>query len=355
MEGSRQKSSIIRTYILDTLSSHPTDIVKTIVQKFAISRQAAARHIKMLVMQGDIVTEGNTSGRSYHPSKGRSVEWIYAIADRPDEENVWKKDIFPLLSPLPDNVLDLWHYCFAKIFSNGVGHSKGTILRVQIIQQRTQTTITISDNGMGLFQNIAGKLNLNDHQHAALALSKVILSTDPDKPVGRDIFLASKMADHFTLISGKVVFSHQYDIAWDWALNMADEEISGTIVSIIIENNTLRTTSQVLKEYGSITTSSPAISKICRPVRLVLYSAETLFSRTQARRVLKHIVGFDIAVLDFLDVDIIGPAFADQIFRVFSSEHPEIRLLHCNANRHIETVIQAAKNSSTGTSVSNDE
>jgi hypothetical protein len=351
MEGSRQKSSIIRTFILDTVSSHPTDIVKTVAQKFAISRQAAARHIKILVTQGDLETEGNTSGRIYHPSKGRIVEWAYVIASQPEEESVWKEDILPLLKSLPDNVLELWHYCFAKIFNNGVDHSGGTTIRVQIIQQRTRTTINISDNGIGLFQNIKSKLHLDDHQHAALELSKVNLSAKPDNP-GLNIFLASKMADHFTIISGKVAFAHQYGIAWDWALNMSDEEVPGTLISIIIENNTPRTASRILKEYGSLKTGNNAPPKICRPVRLVQYSAEALFSRTQARRVLAHIDRFEIAVLDFLSVDTIGPAFADQIFSVFSSEHPEIRLLYCNANKQVEAVIQAAKNSSTGTSSS---
>ena len=354
MEGFSQKSSIIRTFILDTVSSHPTDIVKAVAQKFAISRQAAARHVKTLVRQGDIETEGNTSGRTYHPSKERIAEWAYVIAERPEGEDVWSKDILPLLRSLPDNVRGLWQSCFAKIFSNGLHHSGGTTIRVQVIQKKPQTSMNISDNGMGLFQNITRKLNLDDHQHAALTLSRVNLSTEPDGHAGRDIFLASRMADHFTLISGNVVFSHQYDMDWDWTLSMADEETPGTIVRITIENKTLRTASQVLKEYGSAKTEKHVLPKICRPVRLVEYSAEALFSRTQARRVLTHINRFEFAVLDFLGVDTIGPAFADQIFRVFSSEHPEIRLLHCNANRQIEAVIQAAKSSSTATRSSND-
>ena len=44
-----------------------------------------------------------------------------------------------------------------------------------------------------------------------------------------------------------------------------------------------------------------------------------------------------------LTMDTIGAAFADQIFRVFPFEHPEIQLLHCNANKQVEAVIQEAK------------
>ena len=350
MEGSRQKSLLIRKFILDTVSSHPADIVKIVAQRFAISRQAAARHIKKLINKGDIEIEGNTSGRIYRPSQGRIVEFTYIIADQPENDAVWKKDVLPVLQSLPGNVLELWNYCFEKIFNYGVYHSGGTIIRVQIIQRKTQTTINISDDGTGIFHTTKENLKLDDDQHAALELSKGKPSTAPDTHTGLNIILPSRMADYFTIAAGKVIFTHQHGITWDWALDTSDEEISGTFISMIIENNALRTIAQVFKEYTTAEAGDHAFSRICLPVRLAQYSSEALFSRSQARRVLARISRFSIAVLDFLGVDKIGLAFADQIFRVFSSEHPEIQLLHCNANRQIEAVIKAARNNSPGPS-----
>jgi hypothetical protein len=348
MEGSRQKNLIIRKFILDNVSSHPADIVKIVAQKFAISRQAAARHIKKLVNKGDIEIEGNTSGRIYRPSLGRIVEFTYTIADQPEKNIVWKKDILPVLQSLPDNVLELWNYCFEKIFNYGVCHSGATKIRVHIIQQKTQTSINISDDGTGIFHTIKEYLKLDNDEHAALEFSKGQFSTDPDNHIGPNIILPSRMADHFTIASGKVIFAHQYGIAWDWALDTSDEEISGTFISMIIENETQRTIAQVFNEYTAARAGDRVFSKTCKPVRLAQYSSEALFSRSQARRVLARIDRFKFAVLDFLGVDKIGSAFADQIFRVFSAEHPEIQLLHCNANRQIEAVILAARNNSAG-------
>ncbi len=37
----------------------------------------------------------------------------------------------------------------------------------------------------------------------------------------------------------------------------------------------------------------------------------------------------------------IGQAFADQIFRVFASEHPEVDLIPSHANAHIMGLIQS--------------
>jgi hypothetical protein len=348
MEGSRQKSSLIRKFILDTVSSHPADIVKIVAQKYSISRQAAARHIKKLVNKGDIEIEGNTSGRIYRPSQGRVFEFAYIIADRPEKDAVWKKDVLPLLQSLPGNVLELWSYCFEKIFNHSIYHSGGTIIRVHIIQQKTQTTMNISDDGAGIFHTIKEHLKLDDDQHAALELSKGKFATAPDSHIGLDIILSSRMADYFAIAAGRVIFAHQHGITWDWALDTSDEVIRGTFISMTIENNTLRTFKQVLKEYVTAEAGDSFVSRICLPVRLAQYGTETLFSRSQARRILARIHRFTIAILDFHSVDKIGSAFADQIFRVFSSEHPEIQLLHCNANRHIEAVIKAAKNNSAG-------
>lgn len=348
MEGSRQKSNIIGQFILDNVSLHPTDIVKITAHRFAISRQAAARHIKRLVSQGDIETEGNTSGRIYYPSQGLSIEFNYPIADQPKGNAVWETDIQPLLQLLPDNVVELWSYCFQKIFDNGCNHSGGTTVHVQIIQLKTQTTINIADDGDGLFYNIQAKFHLKDEQDAALRLAEGEMTADPEDQSGMDIISSSWMTNHFTIISGNITFAHQYGIAWDWALSMSEEKKNGTVVSMIIENDTSRTMSQVFNDYSIPAIASNTFSKTCIPVRLAKFSTETLFSRSQARRVLARVERFNFAVLDFLGVKKIGPAFADQIFRVFSSEHPEIQLLHCNTNKQVEAVIQEAKDNSTG-------
>ena len=85
------------------------------------------------------------------------------------------------------------------------------------------------------------------------------------------------------------------------------------------------------------------------PLKLTDYSAEALFSRSQARRVLARVDRCRIAIFDFGGIKEIGPAFADQVFRVFSSQHPHIQLLYTNANKQVEAVIQAAQYHSTAT------
>lgn len=79
------------------------------------------------------------------------------------------------------------------------------------------------------------------------------------------------------------------------------------------------------------------------PVFLAQYENEKLVSRSQARRLLARVNRFKEVVLDFDKVDFIGQAFADEIFRIFQSEHPGVRLTWLNENEEIRKMIQRAQ------------
>jgi hypothetical protein len=69
-----------------------------------------------------------------------------------------------------------------------------------------------------------------------------------------------------------------------------------------------------------------------------------LISRSQAKRLLTRFDRFKEIVLDFQNVDSIGQAFADEIFRVFKNEHPNINLHPVNANEEVMRMIVRAQN-----------
>ena len=50
-------------------------------------------------------------------------------------------------------------------------------------------------------------------------------------------------------------------------------------------------------------------------------------ARTQARRVTARLSAFRRAHLDFSGIDEIGPAFADELFRVYARAHPQVQLV----------------------------
>ena len=63
------------------------------------------------------------------------------------------------------------------------------------------------------------------------------------------------------------------------------------------------------------------------PVELARYEGEKLVSRSQAKRLLARFDRFKEVFLDFRGVKSIGQAFADEVFRVFGNENPDIKMI----------------------------
>ena len=79
------------------------------------------------------------------------------------------------------------------------------------------------------------------------------------------------------------------------------------------------------------------------PVTLARYGDENLVSRSQAKRLLARFDRFREVLLDSKNVETIGQAFADEIFRVFPAQNPQVQLVWVNANQQIAKMIRRAK------------
>jgi len=78
------------------------------------------------------------------------------------------------------------------------------------------------------------------------------------------------------------------------------------------------------------------------PVRLA--NSSDLVSRSQARRILSGLELFREVILDFRDIEYIGQAFADEIFRVFKNFNPNTKIVPLNANAETQNMINRALN-----------
>jgi hypothetical protein len=81
------------------------------------------------------------------------------------------------------------------------------------------------------------------------------------------------------------------------------------------------------------------------PIKLGKYPGEQLVSRSQARRILARFDRFSEVFLDFSGIDQIGPAFADEIFRVFARQHQDINMIYVSAAPAVMEMIESARNS----------
>lgn len=336
----RKRGEQIRQYILDSVGGHPTDIVQRTAQTFDISRQAVNKHIQYLIGQGCLQATGATSRRCYSLATTEKCTHSYVLDGSLEEDHVWRHDVAAFLGLLPDNVMNIWHYGFTEIFNNAIDHSSGTRIAVHMTKTAISSEIIVHDDGEGIFQKIQKALNLYDERQAVLELAKGKLTTDPARHTGEGIFFSSRMFDEFTILSGGVYFSHEFGDNEDWILEMEPFK-SGTAVFMKINNHTERTVKAVFDQFAG--PDDYGFTKTIVPVRLAQYGDELLVSRSQAKRLLARIDEFKTVIFDFSGVAAIGQAFADEIFRVFANQHPNIEMLPLNAAPEVLQMIMRAK------------
>ncbi len=85
-------------------------------------------------------------------------------------------------------------------------------------------------------------------------------------------------------------------------------------------------------------------AKSAATLKLAVQHKENLVTRSQAKRILARLDKFKIVILDFDDIDNIGQAFADEIFRVFARKNPDITIHAINTNEAVERWIKRAQN-----------
>ncbi len=336
----RKRGEEIRQFILDHVGQHPNDIAHLVAATFGISRQAVNKHIQHLVEQKALFVSGTTRSRHYFLQPLEKWQHTYDLKEQLEEHLVWQHDIEQKLGPLPKNALDIWHYGFTEMLNNVIDHSAGE--KVDIFLERTATSveIIIRDDGEGIFKKIQRELALVDERQALLELAKGKLTTDPDHHSGEGIFFSSRLFDTFCIMSGTILFDHQHGQENDW-LDDVGLPIPGTTVAMRLNNTTTRTAKQVFDEFSD---ENYSFSKTVVPVRLAQYGHETLISRSQAKRVLARIERFKIVVFDFEGVETIGQAFADEVFRVFKKQHPDVELHHINVCKEVGQMISRAEN-----------
>jgi anti-sigma regulatory factor (Ser/Thr protein kinase) len=328
-------------FILEHTETHPNDIAKFAASHFGISRQAINKHLKRLVDEKSLVRSGKTRSSTYKLAPLDEWARSYKLGPELAEDQVWTTDVRPVLGNLPDNVMNIWHHGFTEMFNNALDHSEGSKVLVAIYRTAATTEMVIADDGVGIFKKIQKAKGLIDVRHAILELSKGKLTTDPRRHSGEGIFFTSRMFDSFRISSEGAYFSHEIGEK-DWLLE--NEAVTGTAVWMKLQNHTSRTTKKVFDQFAP--GDDFGFTKTIVPVRLAQYGNDLLVSRSQAKRLLARVEQFKSVVFDFKGVESIGQAFADEVFRVFALEHPDIEVTAIHANSAVKRMIShvTAKN-----------
>jgi hypothetical protein len=237
---------------------------------------------------------------------------------------------------LGEGVRDIWHYAITEMVNNAIDHSGGTQVRVGMRRNALDTSAWVVDDGIGIFLKIQQALGLHDARESILELAKGKLTTAPERHSGEGIFFTSRMLDEFEIRSGRLRFSHQPraqdTIAEDGAVT------GGTEISMKLGNDSARSMQAVFDDFAD--PAEYTFDKTVVPLRLAQYEGEKLVSRSQAKRVAHRFEKFKQVVLDFEGISQIGQAFADELFRVFVVDHPQVRLTPINTSDPVAQMIR---------------
>jgi len=254
-----------------------------------------------------------------------------------DEDIVFKElyEKIPFLKKLKEDVHSILQYGFTEILNNAIEHSGSKSIKVVIEKVENSIVFEIRDRGIGTFKNIMQKKGLASEMEAIQELIKGKTTTIPHSHSGEGIFFTSKIADLF------ILDSFGYRLRVDNKINdVFIEKIKpfiGTKVRFEISGNSDKHLNDIFLEYEA---EPGSFSFDKTKVHVKLFKAGTIYiSRSQARRLMANLEKYKLIILDFSGINTVGQAFADEVFRVFTSKHPEIKIEPINMSETVQFMI----------------
>lgn len=334
----RKGGEPVRQFVLKNVANHPDDVVSLTAAKFDITPQAVQRHVREMIEAGSLVKMGTNRRPTYMLVSGDPVAFSQPLGPDLDESLVWEQKVLPHLANLPKNVVELWEYAVTELVNNAKDHSGGTTVYIRIVRDAATTRIGIADDGMGVFAKLQQALDLPDQRMAALELAKGKLTTDPSNHSGEGIFFSTRMTDSFSLRSGSHSYQYRSGSGFDWVNEQEPMKLLGTIAGLSVDNHTARSRRKVFAQYQS-SDGDLRFNKTVVPVALAKIGQADLISRSQGKRLMARLDRFEVVELDFAGIEDIGQGFADEVFRVYVNAHPEMQVLHKNANKQVLSMI----------------
>lgn len=329
-------SDKVKEFILREVKNHPKDLTLLVAKRFGFSRQRAHAYITREVKAGKIIKVGDYRWTRYFLAGGDYIEFRVKIKPSLEEDRIWSAYGKPMVSNYADNIKKICAYGFTEIFNNAIFHSEGTIIYTSIEIKNNKLTITIIDNGIGIFQKIQKALNLESIRESILHLSKGKFTTDPTKHTGEGIFFTSRVFDSFSIFSNDMYYTFA-NSEWFFSDEKREDIGRGTYIRMRLSLNSIRTLKEVMDQYSN---QEIGFGKTIVAVALSADPGDPHVSRSQAKRLLVGLEKFKQIVLDFKGVKSVGQAFVDEVFRVFKNEHPNISIKYFNANKNVEAMIK---------------
>lgn len=332
--------------ILELAKKQDRLLSRMVVDKLVISRQLAAKYLAELVKEGALIKLGKTKSASYilpENLKKLGNKVVLKLKNENLEEHKVLDEVFermPQLKDLPENILSILSYAFSEMLNNAIDHSGSKNIVTTIEYRGTILRFIIEDLGVGVFRNVMSKYKLKSEFESMQDLLKGKTTTMPEAHSGEGIFFTSKIADVFELNSYGYKLRVDNRIP-DVFFEKEDDSPRGTAVNFMIDTGSTKHLRELFEKYE---TDPENLGFDKTEILVKLYKMGAVYvSRSQAKRILSRLEKFKHVTLDFQKVPTIGQAFADEIFRVFKNNHPEIMIEAVNTNEAVRFMIDRVR------------
>jgi len=322
--------------ILSIIKIKKSASIADFIQALGFSRAYINRILNNLINKNLIIRQGKTNKTHYVLYKKNNINFkkIYKIKNL-NEDFVFGeiKLTTNFFNNLPDKVQSIIYYAFTEMLNNAIDHSSSETVEIIIDQNKNNLFFEINDFGVGIFEHIKNKKQLNNHLEALQDLLKGKQTTDQQHHTGEGIFFTSKIVDKFIITSSnlKLIINNNINDIFV----KENKKIKGTQVSWQIKKNTQKKLTDIFNKYAD---SDLSFNKT--EVKVDLYKINSPhISRSEAKRLISGLEKFKTVILDFKDVNLIGQGFADEIFRVWQNKYPQIKIKSINTNKIIKMMI----------------
>ncbi|MBO7293188.1 MAG: DUF4325 domain-containing protein [Clostridia bacterium] len=318
MKYTAEKKQAVRLYILEKISSGAQNLSSAVAEALGISTNTVHSYLKELLADG--IIQKKARGKYELTKTASAYTFKRSLGELESDTLAYDICLRDKLRDFPQHIKHIWSYALSEMVNNVIDHSGAEVMEIGVTQSYLETSVSIIDNGIGIFQKIKSHFSFPSLDEAICELFKGKLTTDKANHSGEGIFFSSKMMDSFFIFSdGKIFTTSKYEN--DCILDLG-ESAPGTCVYMSLSNFTSRTAQEVFNLYAS---EEGAFTTTRIPLRSIFDSAPV--SRSQAKRICNRLDAFQEVILDFEGVGWMGQGFAHQLFVVFANSHPELSLV----------------------------
>jgi len=325
----------IKEFILHNLSQHKKDIILAAITHFGISRQAVLKHMHALIKDNIVVAEGKTRDRTYHLRPQVNFNSTLQLNSEFLPYEIVNEKFLVHLKSLPKNIYGICEYSLEALLNNIVDHAEASNMYFKLFLTLDDLHIIIRDNGNGLFEKIKSKLNLRNIQSAVLEIGKGKVTTDPESHSGYELYTVIHLFDKVKIDANGISLTYEKENNL-WGIEISEQK-KGTRIHLQINPESKRTCEQTfLRIFNNNNRVSIPINLLKRP------GNNSVNSRLQANCIFNNIDNINEIEFDFNNINLIGPAFADELVRKTKLKNKTASIKWINCNETIDLLMKHA-------------